>query len=1572
MHVIARAFRHKRVLRRCPTFLLLHLMTDSASTTPTSLAPNMARYTVKVAAGGRTASLLIVLSPSQLCSALLDTVKNRLPTLTTKLALTNVDQLHITLHLDAEDGPMLDLEDLLSDVLPDPKETVYAVINVSHPGHSLSIASPLWSWGLSFQIATLYSQGLFWGTWRSFIIILTKLQAQEGISDTSALCARPALDGQTLRIRVITPESARSCSGFDSIAPLSRAVSLNCTLKELKGVVQQHLGFPADDGVCPELECNCSFARQIDNNTVFNVRGVGDYEALRTVIVVHGANNVVAVPISDPTLSVIHQATKDHLSQHMTNKVLRTIGGVEDKDNQVPGIKRFLKPPVLAVCSKQRHTNHRRQGPEDSQSTTSQRDLIVDIHTSECPVEVTAHNADITLAASGLEDYAINGTLDIFAVQRWSLAQGESPAQGKAGIFAKSEAWEHHIGETDRGISNLLSTLRVFTDLTAGSNMEDTRQDAVLHVIHLLTRFPPAVRAAYILMRGETPRLSERAALAQCLYEVLKTVVPLQTVRSDPKRLFEGSRLLFGLILEKAKNLKVSTLRNQSELPYVSMKVYDLRNMITMDPVLSVPVQTPAGLVDLGFFEAFIEGGLLTWTNHTTMIKSSAIDRAWSRIAAISGGATAQVVGFNADMIGSSSHYADGGDINKVISPTEYTDLQYLANLCSRNQLTVTPPAALASASAPVLTLDREGSLAVYVGRAGCGAEPGRDILMFRPTSGSEEEGVDVSIITQLLEPILAQRTADGTIVFEAYGDHHRKMIAPDEITMLCVDLSCSMSDRCGFTDVQINEDADAQINRNARTGGDGSTTRTTENPAYHLPDTDELKEYLKAHESYDDFIAIISTAHNDYHRRQNAEKVLQIIQQLDEQQIEAKRKELETLRRKASHFTIRTRADNMERELNILKNRSLRLQKHKNLLCAWFLTCVGKQASSPDTLIWWKPGDAVPKVYKAPQQAGSEVPKFEIPREYCCHISNEVMEDPVITVDNYTYERKNIERWFQTNETSPLTNLVLPSLDLRPNVQKKEEIVAFLNSSDITSRYMSLRGSSNAIRVSLKSPLETWSMLLPRSLKLKELWEIAFRMTKGRYMSYELQHRNGRVPPSQESIFTVINTDHAVFIMPLETTTSSNTNTGTEELCLVKVYGDSYAQPDLSYWEPKHTTKSLASAVFRYYRQKFTLRSTTPVESPFVFWTRLHDRGDNHCNGTIVYEHWKPISQFFNRTDSTGKLALESCVDKLDDEGLEAADTWRDGGGDRPYVFKLCLGAPPRSGKSRDNTLSRLDVLKQMFDAFINRVLAYNFQTHVGLVTFGTKASVSQSITHAVENFRHKLNNMTAAGDTAIWDSLALAQDQLQHYAKKYPKAKLRIICISDGEDNKSKHTARGLASDLSYGNIVVDSVCLGDAENDELKTLSYLTGGYTFEPKNLEEAMAICEMEPVLSLLERPELNIQDNDEGCRTRFRANPTIHNFQMANRAVSIERVTRDHCPDRKEHVGLRESFVELGTLSKHASQNRTDNNLRLSRIHNEIRNSGAKLHPHYDIFICESNMGLWKVVMQGRFSSLGL
>ncbi|KAI8940672.1 hypothetical protein NX059_001942 [Plenodomus lindquistii] len=625
----------------------------------------MARYAVTIVAGERRVSVLIVHSPDELCSALIDTVKLRVASLHHKLALPDATDLQVALHLDTEDGPLIDPEDLLSDVLPGgATETVYAVINIEMPNGSQHEALPP---------------------------------------------TQPTEAGGALKLRIITPELARSSPTLDSILPLETAVSLECTLKELRGVVQQSLGFPEDDGSCPDLACNCSFARLIDQQACLNDRATEAYDPLNSVIVVYNTNDVAVIPVADLTLNKMQQAAKDCLAKHFEDKVITTVGGIEDPSRRILLDKCYIKVPILAVCSTKQHSKHDVQKSVSGErgDRLPQRELVVDIHTSECPVEITAHNAGVTLAEAGLESCAINGVLNIYAVQRWQSTSPGTVLHGKSGIFKNADAWSHHVGQSDRGTANLLSTLRVFTDLVSGQKMEASRQDAVLHVIRLLTRFPPAVRTTYILMRGETPRFSERAALSQCLYEVLKLAIPVQTIASDPKRFFEGCRLLMGLILEKAKNLKISSDQAQaSTLPYISMPVHDLRNQVTMYPILSAPVHTTSGLLDRGFFNAFQANGPLKWTGGRDTTKSTTPDHAWIRMATVAGGTKSQIVRYNADTIESSGRYADGGDINKVISSAEYTDLHYLANLCSRNQLAVVPPSKLALASPPVLTLD--------------------------------------------------------------------------------------------------------------------------------------------------------------------------------------------------------------------------------------------------------------------------------------------------------------------------------------------------------------------------------------------------------------------------------------------------------------------------------------------------------------------------------------------------------------------------------------------------------------------------------------------------------------------------------------------------------------------------------------------------------------------------------------------------------------------------------------------------------------------------------------------------
>lgn len=274
------------------------------------------------------------------------------------------------------------------------------------------------------------------------------------------------------------------------------------------------------------------------------------------------------------------------------------------------------------------------------------------------------------------------------------------------------------------------------------------------------------------------------------------------------------------------------------------------------------------------------------------------------------------------------------------------------------------------------------------------------------------------------------------------------------------------------------------------------------------------------------------------------------------------------------------------------------------------------------------------------------------------------------------------------------------------------------------------------------------------------------------------------------------------------------------------------------------------------------------------------------------------------------------------------------------------------------------------MFEALINRMLAYNYKNHVGLVTFSSEPQVAMPITHVLENFRRATNELSNRGDTALWDALALAGDQIEQYALKYPDAKKRIIVISDGMDTKSTaNTNHGTTTALFRKGISVDSICLGDGQNADLRTLSYLLGSYKFRPSTLANAMAICEMEPILSLTQRLPIAFPLPNRAYSGFFNAQ-----FNLARSRSVSTKVTDDCVPPFKRHPRLDDDFVQLTALAAQRKDDSLGGNipsgstgprLRVLRLMNEMKTIAARVNPKYDVYVKTADISFWKVVIEG-------
>jgi hypothetical protein len=79
--------------------------------------------------------------------------------------------------------------------------------------------------------------------------------------------------------------------------------------------------------------------------------------------------------------------------------------------------------------------------------------------------------------------------------------------------------------------------------------------------------------------------------------------------------------------------------------------------------------------------------------------------------------------------------------------------------------------------------------------------------------------------------------------------------------------------------------------------------------------------------------------------------------------------------------------------------------------------------------------------VARAQARRDHDLPDIVQPAQFKCPITMSAMQDPVVAVDGFSYERAAIERHFQTSTISPTTGKTLESTTLVPNNALKQMI---------------------------------------------------------------------------------------------------------------------------------------------------------------------------------------------------------------------------------------------------------------------------------------------------------------------------------------------------------------------------------------------------------------------------------------------------------------------------------------------------------------------------------------------------
>ena len=257
--------------------------------------------------------------------------------------------------------------------------------------------------------------------------------------------------------------------------------------------------------------------------------------------------------------------------------------------------------------------------------------------------------------------------------------------------------------------------------------------------------------------------------------------------------------------------------------------------------------------------------------------------------------------------------------------------------------------------------------------------------------------------------------------------------------------------------------------------------------------------------------------------------------------------------------------------------------------------------------------------------------------------------------------------------------------------------------------------------------------------------------------------------------------------------------------------------------------------------------------------------------------------------------------------------------------------------GNPHRGELTRAAIASEFLKALVKKSYALRVSSFYGLISFGSEVKILQPLTAMSSQFIQSLKEINPKGKTLLYDAIDKAQQQICSLIKskdgknRYPNSRLRIIVITDGADNKSEKPPETLINDLIKNEIVVDTVLVSLVEKSAgCCTISRLTGGLCFMPKNFEDGIQIFEQEAFLNIKMRhmnplpyneitPEIFESEkakNDKNNYDSYSPNQMIIN---ANSEVSLATPMFMSYMSMKKRINsyrIMRTFIELNIIAK--------------------------------------------------------
>mmetsp|Transcript_9135 Transcript_9135/g.20139 ORF Transcript_9135/g.20139 Transcript_9135/m.20139 type:complete len:571 (+) Transcript_9135:62-1774(+) len=290
------------------------------------------------------------------------------------------------------------------------------------------------------------------------------------------------------------------------------------------------------------------------------------------------------------------------------------------------------------------------------------------------------------------------------------------------------------------------------------------------------------------------------------------------------------------------------------------------------------------------------------------------------------------------------------------------------------------------------------------------------------------------------------------------------------------------------------------------------------------------------------------------------------------------------------------------------------------------------------------------------------------------------------------------------------------------------------------------------------------------------------------------------------------------------------------------------------------------------------------------------------------------------------------------------------------------------RSGSMRSpfsTERTRMDGVKQMFYAFRDRTETLGAGAHrLGLVQFDIQIERMLELTERLDQFEAVVDEMQPRGQTAIFSAIAEAVRMLEPVFAANPATDLRILALTDGQNNAGIPPNEALRAVNNIG-AVVDAIIVGDKPDIDLRRIVTATGGECYQISNLGEGFELLESESVVSLRAR-------RGGAEKPPFQAKESVEFSSIAEKSLTHSKGVQKAPALAPSLAAKRVVDVASIQVSADSASSQGISGAVLKRIMKELRDlsqgneavwlhSGAGVH----IFPAPDNLLFWRALIEG-------